>query len=189
MKNVKLELRKWYSTSHCKLQFEIDELSKTVTEWEIKAESSNLDETQRLQWMEDRESLIQKEKNQMEMLKQKSRYKWAFEGDENCKFFHSVIRRRQHKNNIHGINIAGIWSTNPTEIKRGAHNHFKSLFKTPLGKKFKLKNWSGPCLDISKAELLEARFTEIETLDAIKSCGPNKAPRPDGFNMLFYTKF
>ncbi|XP_071739948.1 uncharacterized protein [Rutidosis leptorrhynchoides] len=189
LKIVKQNLRKWFSTSHGKLKVEIDELTKVVNDWERTAETSDLNDVQYNTWMKDRESLLQKEKIQVEMLKQKARLKWALEGDENSKFFHSYIRRRNHKNNIHGDNAARVWTTNPTNIKSEAFNFFQGLFKENRTETWGLNNWDGSKLDNHMSEALEERFSESEILDAIKGCGKNKAPGPDGFNILFYIKF
>ncbi|XP_071727288.1 uncharacterized protein [Rutidosis leptorrhynchoides] len=106
---------------------DLEQLTKAIIDWELKAESNDLTEEQMLKWVADKEQLILKEKNQLEMLKQKARFKWALEGDENSKFFHSFIQRRQQKNNIHGVYVNGLWSTNPSDIKSEAHNFFKKL--------------------------------------------------------------
>ncbi|XP_071740624.1 uncharacterized protein [Rutidosis leptorrhynchoides] len=87
LKNVKTELRKWYSTAPGKLKAEIDELTKLVNNWEIRAETEVLNDSQLKEWMVARDNLIKKEKAKLEMLKQKSQFKWALEGDENSKFF------------------------------------------------------------------------------------------------------
>ncbi|XP_071713583.1 uncharacterized protein [Rutidosis leptorrhynchoides] len=189
MKNVKTELRKWYSTSPGKLKAEIKELSEVVDDWEIRAESEDLSEEQLKEWMDSRDLLHKKENTQLEMLKQKARVKWDLEGDENTKFFHTVIRRRQQKNNIHGVNIAGVWSTNPDDIKAEALSHFSSLFEKPNTEGLEMNDWDGPRLESNMVEKLEARFNEKEILQAIKSCGRNKASGPDGFNILFFTKY
>ncbi|XP_071739434.1 uncharacterized protein [Rutidosis leptorrhynchoides] len=129
LKNVKQELQKWYSTSQGKLKVKIDELTKVVTDWETKAKIINLNEDQHENWMKYRETLLQKEKTHVEMLKQKAIFKWVLEGDENSKFFHSCIRRRQHKNNIHGVNAAGIWTSKSDDIKSEQYKYFKGLFE------------------------------------------------------------
>ncbi|XP_071709245.1 uncharacterized protein [Rutidosis leptorrhynchoides] len=189
LKLVKQELKRWYSTSHGKLKTEIEELTCVINEWEKKVEISALNDEDYNKWMVDKENLLQKEKSQLEMLKQKSRFKWALEGDENSKFFHSFIRRRNQKNNIHGANIGGVWNSNPLTIKNEAFSFFQRLFKKNTSEPWMLNNWDGLKIEATSAEALESPFTETEVLDAIKSCGRNKAPGPDGFNIMFYIKF
>ncbi|XP_071689344.1 uncharacterized protein [Rutidosis leptorrhynchoides] len=111
-------------------------------------------------WINDRETLAQKEKTRVEMLKQKARYKWALDGDENSKFFHPYIRQRQHKNNMHGVNAAGAWSSNPSLIKYEARKFFQSLFEKKDSETLKLNSWNGPKLEDQMITDLEANFSK-----------------------------
>ncbi|XP_071720790.1 uncharacterized protein [Rutidosis leptorrhynchoides] len=126
LKQVKMELKKWYSTSQCKLKGDIDELTKLEA---------------------------------------------------------------QHKNNIHEVNVNGVWTTDPAAIKTEAHKFFENLFSSNQKDSLRLENWNGHRIDKVLADKLEEEFSEHKTLEAIKSCGKNKAPGPDGFNLLFYVKF
>ncbi|XP_071700091.1 uncharacterized protein [Rutidosis leptorrhynchoides] len=64
------------------------------------------------------------------MLKQKARLKWTIEGDENSKFFHNSIRRKNSKCNFRGLNINGLWIEDPAVVKDAIYDHFKNLFST-----------------------------------------------------------
>nr|GFD05499.1 RNA-directed DNA polymerase, eukaryota [Tanacetum cinerariifolium] len=44
---------------------------------------------------------------------QKSKIKWAVEGDENSKFFHGIINKRRSQHAIRGVFVDGIWQTDP----------------------------------------------------------------------------
>ncbi|XP_021999460.1 uncharacterized protein LOC110896386 [Helianthus annuus] len=61
-------------------------------------------------------------------LRQRSRVRWAKDGDENSKFFHSMINCRKATNVIHELNIGDEWVSKPSLIKKGVFNFFRSKF-------------------------------------------------------------
>ncbi|GJT74421.1 RNA-directed DNA polymerase, eukaryota [Tanacetum coccineum] len=63
-----------------------------------------------------------------EDLKQKCRFRWAVEGDENSRFFHSILKNKYAKCSIKGIHINGIWVDSPEDIKDAAFEHFASSY-------------------------------------------------------------
>nr|GFA05984.1 RNA-directed DNA polymerase, eukaryota [Tanacetum cinerariifolium] len=50
-------------------------------------------------------------------LAQKAKVKWTIEGDENSKFFHGIINKRQRYLAIKGILVDGEWIDDPTRVK------------------------------------------------------------------------
>ena len=44
----------------------------------------------------------------LEDLKQGSKVKWLVDGDENTKYFHSVVRNRRRSNSVNGVIINGV---------------------------------------------------------------------------------
>ncbi|XP_022030504.1 uncharacterized protein LOC110931417 [Helianthus annuus] len=52
-------------------------------------------------------------------IKQKSRCRWAVEGEENMSFFHRLINNHRKKNGILGLNVGGHWTSNPRHNYRG----------------------------------------------------------------------
>ncbi|XP_071715178.1 uncharacterized protein [Rutidosis leptorrhynchoides] len=128
---------------------------------------------------------------------QKARFRWSLEGDENSKFFHSTIRRRYSKTIIRGLNINGVWTENPEEVKRAVLGHFETIFNGADRSRPQLAGWSksaatsvslGTRLTNTEAVALELPFSEAEIWDAVRECGSTKAPGPDEFNMRFYKK-
>ncbi|XP_071695906.1 uncharacterized protein [Rutidosis leptorrhynchoides] len=125
LKKVKDALRKWSKTKYGSIDIDLISAKKEAMEWESKAESSILNSADRNKWVEARNKWLQKDREKAQMLKQKARLKWAIEGDDNTKFFHSSIKRRQNKSKIRGLHINGIWAENPTAIKKEVFNYFQ----------------------------------------------------------------
>ncbi|GJZ96376.1 RNA-directed DNA polymerase, eukaryota [Tanacetum coccineum] len=69
---------------------------------------------------------------------QKSKVKWAVEGDENSKFFHGIINKRRSQLAIRGIFVDGLWQTEPEMIKDAFFHHFAARFKEHVKHRFKL---------------------------------------------------
>lgn len=95
---------------------------------------------------------------------------------------------RRNRNALCSILVNGINIEDPIGVKSEVLNHFRNLFAKPWKKRPSL---NGPFKSIGDANdfgLLEAEFTEVEISNAIKSCGGNKAPGPDGFNLGFFQK-
>ena len=48
---------------------------------------------------------------------QKAKIKWAIEGDENSKFYHGILKRKRKNLAMKGVNVEGVWVTEPTQVK------------------------------------------------------------------------
>nr|GEU79406.1 hypothetical protein [Tanacetum cinerariifolium] len=90
---------------------------------------------------------------------QKSKIKWAIEGDENSSFFHGIINKKCSHLSIRGVFVDGLWVTNLDNVKDAFLKHFEDRFRKP-----------------------EIRM-------AVWSCGENKSPGPDGFTFEFFQKY
>ncbi|XP_035831953.1 uncharacterized protein LOC118480996 [Helianthus annuus] len=74
-------------------------------------DSRELNEEEEWSLLECKKLLKEEEVRKNRDLKQRSRIRWAKEGDENSKFFHSMINCRKASNVIHGLNIDGCGSS------------------------------------------------------------------------------
>ncbi|GJU01801.1 hypothetical protein Tco_1112139 [Tanacetum coccineum] len=70
-----------------------------------RTERRTLTEMERSTWLETRKRWVEMENEYGNMIRQKARIKWDVEGDENSKFFHSYVNRRNNKSNIKGLVI------------------------------------------------------------------------------------
>ncbi|GJY65533.1 putative RNA-directed DNA polymerase [Tanacetum coccineum] len=140
------------------------------------------DVDKREEWMMDLNILDQLHRDD---LMQKSRVRWAVEGDENSRFFHYTLKNNYANFSIKGIHVNGVWSDVPDVIKNGAFEHFSSrfkesqkcrpLFSSPLFRK----------LSSFDASFLKSSISLEEIKLAVWDCDGTKAPGPDGFNFKF----
>ncbi|GJZ98807.1 RNA-directed DNA polymerase, eukaryota [Tanacetum coccineum] len=120
---------------------------------------------------------------------QRSKIKWAIEGDENSKFFHGIINKKRSQLAIRGIFVDGNWVTDPTLVKDSFKSHFEARFNHPSTTRFKL---SGPFhnrLSSAQMEDLDCAVSRDEIRRAVWSCGENKSPGPDGYTFEFFRKY
>ncbi|XP_071700221.1 uncharacterized protein [Rutidosis leptorrhynchoides] len=122
-------------------------------------------------------------------MKQKSRVRWAIDGDENSRFFHTVVKSRQSFNAIKGINIDGCWVTNPAAIKLSASNFFAGRFKSDCTCRPSFTSSNFLTLEEEDVCMLEAGFSVEEIKQVVWDCVISKAPGPDGFNFNFIKRF
>ncbi|GKE91188.1 RNA-directed DNA polymerase, eukaryota, partial [Tanacetum coccineum] len=78
-------------------------------------------------------SNLLQELNKMESLElaQKTKIKWAIEGDENSKYFHGVLNKHRNQMAIRGILSKGVWIESPNLVKDEFFSHFANRFDKP----------------------------------------------------------
>ncbi|GKA78596.1 hypothetical protein Tco_0785133 [Tanacetum coccineum] len=139
-------------------------------------------------WLETRKRRQDKEIEYGNMLRQKARIRWDVEGDENSRFFHSFLKRRNNKCNIRGLLVNGEWCEDPAVIKAEMASHYRRLF-SEMGKSRPIFcNSKVMRIAVEDVHRLEMGFSENEAWEAICRCGGDKAPGPDGFNFRFIRK-
>ncbi|GKC44383.1 RNA-directed DNA polymerase, eukaryota, partial [Tanacetum coccineum] len=120
---------------------------------------------------------------------QKSKVKWAVEGDENSKFFRGILNKRRSQLAIRGVFVDSIWRSDPDMIKNAFFDHFEARFKEPAAHRFKLNFQFHKKLLKSQADDLEIGVSRDEIRRAVWSCGDNKSPGPDGYTFEFFKKY
>ncbi|KAJ9559863.1 hypothetical protein OSB04_005023 [Centaurea solstitialis] len=143
-----------------RLDADIKSFKEEASRLEKKAESDGWVEEEKDQWLEARRSGLELEKKKLEMLRQKAKLKWNLEGDENTKLFHTSVNNRARRNSLKEDSV-----------------------------KPRLRGRNTKRISCNDAIGLEAPFGEEEVWEAIKSCGSNKSPGPDGFTFRFVKDF
>ncbi|KAM0061513.1 putative RNA-directed DNA polymerase [Helianthus debilis subsp. tardiflorus] len=129
------------------------------------------------------------EDNKTKDLKQRSRDRWIRDGDENSKYFHSVVNSRKARNGIFGMIINGAWCDKPNRIKKYVFEFFRDKFKEKAIVRPSFSLDSERRLPDSLGALLIEEFGSGEIRRAVFECGSDRAPGPDGFNFRFFKHF
>ncbi|GJU27325.1 transposon TX1 [Tanacetum coccineum] len=189
LKNVKVALKMWSKERFGVVNEKIEVFRKEAMTWELEAENRALNEIEREAWMKARKSWVDKENELRSMLRQKARIKWDVVGDENSRFFHAYIKRRNNKTNIRGLMVNGLWCEDPKLIKAEMARHYKALFSEGTSIRLIFCCDRVEKISVDDAFVVEKDFTEGEIWDAIRGCEGDKAPSPDGFNFKYIRKF
>ncbi|XP_022041063.1 uncharacterized protein LOC110943633 [Helianthus annuus] len=122
LKNWRLECIKKEGEIALKAEEELEVLANLM-------EVRELNEVKEWEFVENKKVLLNFESQKCEDMKQKSRTKWALDGDENTKFFHAHVNLRRASNLIPGLKLNGNWVTKPNRIKSEVMKFFRDRFK------------------------------------------------------------
>ncbi|GJY07450.1 hypothetical protein Tco_0374504 [Tanacetum coccineum] len=120
---------------------------------------------------------------------QKSKVRWAIEGDENSKYFHGIINKKRSNLAIRGVFVDGTWCTDPILVKKAFHDHYEAHFNIPTKTRLKLSFSFPKRLSKDQADDLECGVSHDEIKLAVWNCGANKSSGPDGFTFEFFKKY
>ncbi|GJU57971.1 RNA-directed DNA polymerase, eukaryota [Tanacetum coccineum] len=120
---------------------------------------------------------------------QKSKIRWAIEGDENSKYFHGIINKKRSQLAIRGVLVEGEWIEDPPKVKNEFLNHFSNRFSMPTGLNISLESHMFNQIAFDQNAELESDVTYEEIKRVVWECGTNKALGPDGFTFEFIRKY
>ncbi|XP_075497741.1 uncharacterized protein LOC142534974 [Primulina tabacum] len=125
----------------------------------------------------------------LQMESQKAKVKWLKDGDQNSKFFHSLLKSRSNKATIDKIELEdGSLTSDELKIENEIIGYYNKLYKKSGGDGSGLDGVEWRPVTLMKAEQLERPFSEEEIRGAVLECDGAKAPGPDGFTLAFYQK-
>ncbi|MFS8007526.1 putative RNA-directed DNA polymerase [Helianthus anomalus] len=160
-----------------------------LEELEIIKESRDLVEEEEWVLSENDRIIKELEENKTKDLKQRSRVKWARDGDENSRFFHTIINCRRASNRIHGLYVNGYWSSKPSIIKKNVFQFFRDKFKEDVVNRPFVRSDNIKKISDQESVFLVDKFSTEELKEAVADCGGDRAPGPDGFNFKFLKHF
>ncbi|KAJ0955349.1 putative RNA-directed DNA polymerase [Helianthus annuus] len=120
-------------------------------------------------------------------LQQKSKVDWLSLGDSNTKYFHNIVKTKNHRSRIFTISNAAGQFFEGSDVPKALVDHYMKFFGTtaetriqPAPDLFVRK------LSVGKAELMVRNDEEIKNV--MFSIAGNKAPGPDGYTSVFFKK-
>ncbi|GKD31485.1 RNA-directed DNA polymerase, eukaryota, reverse transcriptase zinc-binding domain protein, partial [Tanacetum coccineum] len=167
LKEVKPKIKQWVAVNKRNEDTRKKDLMKDLRILDDKIEvglASNDDRDKRIEIIQEDHNLANLE--DMDTV-QKARVKWDMEGDENSKFFHGLINKKQRTQSINGIMHEGVWITNPIRIKEAFLNFFKEKFKANDSMISFPPTPTSHTLQQSDRDLLESTLTMDEVKTAV----------------------
>ncbi|CAL5341169.1 unnamed protein product [Camellia sinensis] len=185
---LKEALKRWNLEVFGKVDFKLKQLEKEIHVLDLVAEQRLLTDAERSTLRELKGEAWKLSKMVEWLWLQKSRANWILKGDRNTKFFHVMASTRRNRNALCSIEVNGALTEDPKEIRTEVFNHFQRQFSESW---FNRPSLCGPFKSIGDGEVcvaLEAEFTESKVVAALKNYDGNKAPGPDGFNLMMLQK-
>ncbi|GJR66188.1 putative RNA-directed DNA polymerase [Tanacetum coccineum] len=189
LKQLKADIKTWCHSKKAEQTRKKSKIQNRLLEWDVKAEMITLTDSDYLKRDEDLMDIQLLEQIERDSLKQKSRVKWAIEGDENTKYFHSLVNKQVRRNNINGLTVNGCWKDDPIVIKSASFEYFAGRYKESNHHRPRFSSDLFLKLGTNEAGNLESEFTMDELKEAVWSCSGVKSPGPDGLNFKFIKQF
>ncbi|KAJ0641962.1 putative RNA-directed DNA polymerase [Helianthus annuus] len=189
LKWIKKRLKEWVYIQRSDMDKMYNEKIKRLEDLELLAEQRSLDHSELEERMDCKSCILETDKLKAMDMQQKSRVRWAKEGDENTKYFHGVVNANTSNNRIHGLHIDGVWVASPPLVKDHIFTYFAEKFEEPLNSRPLLECPFLNKVSDMEAEALVCPFSLSEIKKAVWECEGDRAPGPDGINFKFIKRF
>ncbi|KAF5463850.1 hypothetical protein F2P56_013978 [Juglans regia] len=121
------------------------------------------------------------------MLEQKAKVKWLKEGDNNTRFFHSILKRRHQTQVKQMLKVDGTLYKCPEAVHDGAVQYFQELLSHEgEGELRELSQFIDKEITEEENKEIPKRPTVEEIWQALFSIPVESSPRPDGFSLGFF---
>ncbi|XP_076925123.1 uncharacterized protein LOC143587835 [Bidens hawaiensis] len=121
---LKFRIKKWLDRTRMLKEGEYKENKSKIKRLEELAESRPLTEYELDIRAGCMRMVTEFEKTSQKDIQQKSRVRWAIDGDENSCYFHGVLRMNLSSNRLHGLYKNGVWTSNLMELKEMVFDFF-----------------------------------------------------------------
>ncbi|XP_058754722.1 uncharacterized protein LOC131627879 [Vicia villosa] len=182
---LKNKLRWWNINVFGKINLELEEGVKEINALDNLSSEEEADSGSR--WRANRKFWTNL-KIKENMLIQKARLKWLNDGDDNSRYFHTVMKRGLRRNYLGHISSTNGIISKVEEVKEVIFEHLESKFKESVEPRPGLDGDIFNKLNLEDKNSLEVPFEENEIKEAAWSCDGSKSPGPDGYSILFYKK-
>ncbi|GJV18249.1 putative RNA-directed DNA polymerase, eukaryota, reverse transcriptase zinc-binding domain protein [Tanacetum coccineum] len=189
LQDLKVIIRRWINEKRRLSSCLKSDLTSELGSIDKELERGVIKDDQMLRRLELKRKLLDINEMEAKDNLQKSKLKWAVEGDENSKFFHGIINKRRSQLAIRGIFVDGIWCTEPGIIKDAFLNHFGAQFQEPAAHRFKINFDFPKRVSQDQLDKLERHVSCDEIRSVVWNCGDNKSPGPDGYTFDFFKEY
>nr|GEV64153.1 hypothetical protein [Tanacetum cinerariifolium] len=187
--DLKVRIRAWIKDKRSSVSGEKDSIKKELSDIDRILDGGDVFDSNLLQRSELHRNLYNINQIESKEYLQKSKIKWAIEGDENSKNFHGLNNKKRSQLAIRVVFVDGIWCTNPNKIKEAFFKHFEARFKNSINHRLKINFLFSKRLSDVQASDLERRVSRDEIRLAVWNCGENKSPGPEGYSFEFFMKY
>ncbi|XP_059288842.1 uncharacterized protein LOC132042262 [Lycium ferocissimum] len=188
MKRVSKAISEWSRNKIGDIFFKANQLEDSVSQCEEKY-MNTLDQTDRMLLNKAKADLVLHHKKVDAYWRQKAHLEWQLEGDENTKFFHSVVRGRRHHMRIQRIKCGEEWLEEEENIAKAAIDFYRNLFsQNHTYIDLSILDCIPNLVTCEDNQMLKEEISSKEVKDAIFDIDPNSSAGPDGFSSLFFQK-
>ena len=185
LKKLKVDLKVWNKEVFGDVNLASKEVQKMIDVLDARDDDRGLIESEREERKVLLVDLIEGKFKQEAVMFQKARHNWLKQGDLNTKFFHSSVKWRKARNQVHGIYVNDKWCDDKSVIKDKVREFFDVRFARNDACQVCLDNVRFRSISDFDNDLLISDFSEEEIRDVVWSCDNSKSPGPDGFNFGF----